>query len=176
MPRGAGVSVSPWAWAALDPALLARGSLRWSFPSRLAMAGAPCSWCSCCWLARNLANRCASATVDRDGPPCGSVSSSLSSSPSLCEDATDGGVYPHSSPTPAGELLNAVARVDEPFLPEDEVLVPPHLLRLEADAPARLFGLYTLRPCSPGGGILMGAASAAAKPLRSLSVGGEHNF
>jgi hypothetical protein len=87
-----------------------------------------------------------------------------------------GGVYPHSLPTPAGELLNAVARVDEPFLPEDEVSVPPHLSRLEADAPARLFGLHTLRPCSPGGGILMGAASAAVKPLRSLSVGGEHNF
>jgi len=96
--------------------------------------------------------------------------------PSLCEDATDGGVYPHSLPTTAGELLDAVARVDEPFLPEDEVLVPPHLSRLEADAPARLFGLYTLRPCLPGGGISMGAASAAAKPLRSLSVGGERNF
>ena len=48
--------VANGAWAALDPALLARGSLRWSFPPRLAMAGAPCSWCSCCWLARNLAN------------------------------------------------------------------------------------------------------------------------
>ncbi len=80
-------------------------------------------------------------TVDCGGPPCGSVSSSLLSFPSLCEDATDGGVYPHSLPTTAGELLDAVARVDEPFLPEDEVSVPPHLSRLEADAPARLVGL-----------------------------------
>ncbi len=88
-PHGAGVSVSPWAWAVLDPALLARGSSRWLFPSRLAMAGALCSWCSCCWLTRNLANRRASATVDRDSPPCGSVSSSLLLSPLLCEDATD---------------------------------------------------------------------------------------
>jgi hypothetical protein len=73
------------------PASLARGSLRWSFPPRLAMAGAPCSWCSCLWLARNLANRRASATVDCNGPPCGSISLSLSSSPSLREDAADGG-------------------------------------------------------------------------------------
>ncbi len=142
--RGAGVLVSPWAWTALDPASLARGPLRWSFPSRLAMAGALCSWCSCRWLARNLANHRASAMVNCGGPPCGSVSSSLLSSPSLCEDATDGGVYPHSLPTTAGEFLDTVARVDEPFLPEDEVSVPPHLSRLEADAPARLVGLYTL--------------------------------
>jgi hypothetical protein len=176
LPRGAGVLVSPWAWAALDPASLAHGSLRWSSPSRLAMAGAPCSWCSCRWLARKSCRPSPPATVDRGGPPCGSVSLSLLLPPLLCEDATDRGVYPHSLPTPAGELLNAVARVDEPFLPEDEVSVPPHLSHLEADAPARLVGLYTLRPCSPGGGILMGAASAAAKPLRSMSLGGEHDF
>jgi hypothetical protein len=159
-------------WSLLGPGR----RLRWLSPSRLAMAGAPCSWCSCCWLAWKSCRPSPPATVNCGGPPCGSVSSSLSSSPSLCEDATDGGVYPHSLPTPAGELLNAVARVDEPFLPEDEVSVPPHLSRLEADAPARLVGLYTLRPCSPGGGILMGAVFAAAKPLRSLLVGGEHNF
>jgi hypothetical protein len=262
LPRGAGVLVSPWAWAALDPASSARGSLRWSSPSRLVMTGAPCLWCFCRWLAQNLANHCPllrsiaavplsdpspchsrrpprcvkmlqmggsthtlcqpqlgnsstlshgsmnpsslkmrywylhtglslglggvssrfvspwllavviplqvgdgrgsvfvvllslahaesckpspPATVNRGGPPSGFVSLSLLSSPSLCEDATDRGVYPHSSPTTAGELLDAVAWVDEPFLPEDEVLVPPHLSRLEADATARLVGLYTL--------------------------------